>query len=384
MKVPLLNVLPALGAALLLGACATIGPPQPPSLELPKPPSDLRAVRKGGQVILTWTVPSVTTDRRTVRSLGVTQICRGLGAELTQCGTPVGQATAQSESAVAPRSSSRPSSLSPPRPAKQKIANSYTDSLTGQMESDNPSLDPSFDPSLFVTYAVEVLNGDGRGAGLSNLARVPLIRTLPPPRDFAARVTGQGVVLTWTGDVSQASSAQAVHYVYRIYRRLEGGAQWTLTGEAPAGGGSLTLTDSNFEWEKTYGYRAETVTVIAQENKPEVKVEGDDSPEIKVFAHDVFPPAVPTGLQAVFSGPGQQAFIDLIWAPVTDVDLDGYNVYRHEEGGAAVKVNAALLKTPAYRDAAVVSGKKYFYAVSAVDVRGNESGRSEEASEAVP
>jgi fibronectin type 3 domain-containing protein len=115
-----------------------------------------------------------------------------------------------------------------------------------------------------------------------------------------------------------------------------------------------------------------------------VKIEGADSPEIKIFAHDVFPPAVPSGLQAVFSGPGQLAFIDLIWAPVTDVDLDGYNVYRHEEGAAPVKVNTERLKTPAYRDSSVASGKKYFYSVSAVDVRGNESTRSEETSELVP
>ena len=143
----------------------------------------------------------------------------------------------------------------------------------------------------------------------------------------------------------------------------------------------LALTDANLEWEKTYDYRIEIVTICQPK---EMKIEGDDSPEVKVFADDVFPPAVPSGLQAVFSGPGQQAFIDLIWAPVTDVDLDGYNVYRHEEGSVPVKINAALVKTPAYRDAAVVSGKNYFYSVSAVDLRGNESARSEEASEAVP
>ena len=92
---------------------------------------------------------------------------------------------------------------------------------------------------------------------------------------------------------------------------------------------------------------------------------------------------MPSGLQAVASGPGQKTFVDLVWAPVTDVDLDGYNVYRHEEGAAPVKVNAALLKTPAYRDDSVVPGKNYLYSVSAVDVRGNESARSEEAGETV-
>jgi fibronectin type 3 domain-containing protein len=86
----------------------------------------------------------------------------------------------------------------------------------------------------------------------------------------------------------------------------------------------------------------------------------------------------------VFSGPGQKAFIDLVWAPVADVDLGGYNVYRREAGTAAVKVNVALVKMPAFRDGNVMAGKDYSYSVSAVDVRGNESARSEEAGEAVP
>ena len=352
------TLLLALGVPLMFTACATIGPPQPPSLELPKPPTDLRAVRKGDRVVLTWTAPSVTTDRQRARSVGPTRICRGLEPTLTLC-TPVGEAAAQPVAASA-----------------QKVSRTYTDSLGGPLQSD--------DPSSFVTYAIEVLNAGGRSAGLSNQVRVSPVRTLPPPREFAARVTGQGVVLTWANDAPPAGSA-SVHYLYRVYRRQEGNTEQILAGQIAAGSEPiLTLTDSSIEWEKTYEYRAETVTVIARENKPEVQVEGDDTPEIKVFADDVFPPAVPAGLQAVSSGPGQKTFIDLVWAPVSDVDLDGYNVYRREEGGAPVKVNAALLKTPAYRDESVVSGKSYLYSVSAVDVRGNESARSEEAGETVP
>lgn len=167
----------ALGTPLMLTSCATVGPPQPPSLELPKTPSDLRAVRKGDHVILTWTIPVATTDRQTVRSFGPTRICRGLEAELAQCGTPVGETLAHPV-AVAAKSS------------KQKPTTSYTDALPAQLGADNSY--------ALATYAVEVLNADGRGAGLSNQVRVPLARTLPPPRDFAARVTGQGIVLTST------------------------------------------------------------------------------------------------------------------------------------------------------------------------------------------
>jgi len=361
MKLFLRRLLPVLAILLVFTACGSIRPPQPPSLDLPKPPSDLRATRKGDKVILTWTVPTVTTDRQTAHNLGPTHICRGSQPELTKCGTPVGQAP---RLPVAGKSSS------------QKLTGSYTDELPRAMQTNNAA--------GFVTYAIEVLNTDGRGAGLSNQVQVSLATTLPPPRDFSARVTAQGVVLTWTSE-APAADVPSVHYVYRVYRRQEGSQQPALAGEVASDARrEFSISDSSFEWEKTYEYHAEAVTVIAEPNKPEIQVEGDDTQEVKVFADDVFPPVVPSGLQAVFSGPGQQPFIDLIWAPDTDADLDGYNVYRHEEGAPAVKLNTELVKTPAYRDTGISSGKHYFYSVSAVDLRRNESAHSEEAGESVP
>jgi hypothetical protein len=176
-----------------------------------------------------------------------------------------------------------------------------------------------------------------------------------------------------------------VRYTYRVYRRPDGGDADTIAGELPLDASAATqIVDHSFEWEKTYFYRATIVTLIHSEGKPETQFEGEDTPAVKVFAHDVFPPAVPSGLQAVFSGVGQQPFIDLIWAPDTDADLAGYNIFRCEPGAEPVKINADLVRTPAFRDMNVASGKVYVYSVSAVDVRGNESARSEEASEAVP
>ena len=104
----------------------------------------------------------------------------------------------------------------------------------------------------------------------------------------------------------------------RAYRREQGSPQQTAVGEV-AIANEPTLTDAEIQWQKTYEYHAETVTVVRDPNGNEAQVEGDDTPEVTVFANDVFPPAVPSGLQAVFSGPGQSPFIDLVWAPVTDV-----------------------------------------------------------------
>src|SRR5580658_4791845 len=353
-----------LAALIWLTGCASIGAPLPPSLELPRPPEDLRAARKGDKVTLTWTIPPRTMDRQRVRYLGKTNVCRSLDPTLATCGTPVGEAAPPADFAHKNE------------PGSQKLTASYTDTLPLDLR-----LRTAFSSA---TYAVEVLNREGRGAGLSNRVHVPLAGTLPAPTNFSARVTARGVALKWTGVPWSVRVGDPLRLSYRVYRRAEGSKQEILVGERGVAEPNQSLTDQSFEWEKTYYYRVTTFTVIAQPGKPEVSIEGDDTPEVKVFADDVFPPAVPSGLQAVFSGPGQQPFIDLIWAPVTDADLDGYNIYRHEQGGAPVRVNSELVKMPAFRDAQVVSGKTYFYSVSAVDTRQNESARSEEASERVP
>ncbi len=350
----------AVSAPLMLAACATIGPPQPPSLDLPQPPTDLRASRKGDRVVLSWTIPAMTTDRETIRNLGPALICRGSG-QLATCNAPVGEI----------RTSVLPASA----PAQKRQA-SYFDTLPPQLESD--------DPSSLITYGVQVQNREGRAAGLSNQVRVPLVHTLPPPRDLSARVTREGVVLAATGEIVSVARVD-VQYVYRVYRHADGSSERVLAGQVPAGAeATFTISDGSIEWEKTYYYRAEAVTIIHRPDNSRLEVEGDDTPEIKVFTDDVFPPSVPTDLQAVFSGPGQQPFIDLVWAPASDADLAGYNVYRREKSGTPVKLNGELIKAPAYRDTNVVSQKKYFYSVSSVDARGNESARSEEANETVP
>lgn len=356
---------------LLFTACASIGPPEPPSLNLPKPPTDLHASRKGNTVTLTWTIPTETTDRQRIRTLGPTDICRGSQPLLAACGTPVGETPAE----TVPETSKKKAVLGK-KSSGPKVSQSYTDVLPSNVLSDNPQAD--------VTYAVEPLNLEKRGAGLSNQVHISAVRTLPAPADLRQQVTAQGIVLSWTSDVPEQSTP-ALQYVFRVYRTREGTARTTLVGEVPAGTErTLMFTDSTIEWEKTYEYHVDAVTVITREGKPSIEVPGEDSPGVKVFAHDIFPPALPSGLQAAPSGPGQPPFIDLVWAPVSQADLAGYNVYRREDDGAAVKLNSELVKTPAYRDTNVVPGRTYIYSVSAVDVHGNESARSEEVSETVP
>ncbi|MBZ5666653.1 MAG: hypothetical protein LAO30_18830 [Acidobacteriia bacterium] len=347
---------------LLLIGCAQTGPPLPPSLELPKPPTDLRASRKGNHITLNWSEPVLTTDRQSVRYVGPTLVCSSREADITVCGNPVAMLPPSPQ--VAQKAAATP-------PASQ----TYVAVLPVAFQTD--------DPAAEVTYAVEVLNRNARGAGLSNRVHVPAVATLPPPADLSAELTGDGVVLTWTTAV-EPQNAPAVQHLYRIYRRDESSGKDAIAGEVPFGEPVSThFTDGGFAWERTYFYRVTAVSIVKRPDS-EVQVEGDDTPPMRVVAHDVFPPAVPAGLQAAYSGEGQKPFIDLVWAPVTNADLAGYSIYRSEASGSPVKLNSELVKSPSYRDTAVASGKTYTYSVSAVDVRGNESQRSEPTSEPVP
>jgi fibronectin type 3 domain-containing protein len=74
----------------------------------------------------------------------------------------------------------------------------------------------------------------------------------------------------------------------------------------------------------------------------------------------------------------------LTWTPNGEPDLAGYNVYRRTGSEPPVKVNSELVKTPRFADSGIQPGMKYFYSVTAVDLRGNESGKSEETSETAP
>jgi hypothetical protein len=264
-----------------------------------------------------------------------------------------------------------------PSPAKAApIPASATDTLPQSLEQKNPT--------GFVHYAVETLNARGRSAGLSNQVQVPLAPTLPPPTDLSAKVTAEGVVLTFTS-ILHEPPAPELHYICRVYREEQGSATPVPLGDLQPGTSPQTqFLDRSLEWQKTYRYWVTVVTQVQRNGRTEGQVEGDNSAPVTVFANDIFPPAVPGGLQAVFSSVGQQPFVDLTWAPNTDSDLAGYNVYRRENNGPWTRINSALISTPAYRDGNVAAGRTYFYAITAVDVHGNESARSPETEEAVP
>lgn len=341
----------------LLG-CGTVGAPQPPSANIPLAVTDLQATRKGDAVTLSWTAPQETTDGALVHRSGKMIVRRTI---------------TENPSAAVVGEVPLPLAHKSQEPQVENIK----DSLTPLLSSDSGD---------FATYTVEAMSVVGKSAGASNAVTVPLVPVPPAPKDLQARVVAEGVSISWNQTwPPQNRTGLAVQYAYRIMRQQEGSNQQpVVVKQLNAGSSAALVIDSGIEWEKQYKYWVTPLTTWRIGDQQKGEVEGEDSSPVPVFTRDVFPPAVPSGLQAIFSQVGQNTFIDLTWVPNSDSDLAGYNVYRHTENAQPVRINNGLIKTPSFRDPAVQPGTKYFYSVSAVDLRNNESAKSPEATETVP
>jgi hypothetical protein len=145
------------------------------------------------------------------------------------------------------------------------------------------------------------------------------------------------------------------------------------------------LLDTSAEAETAYlytAYRQETVQIGGRS----LGMRGAETAPLAFTLHDVFPPPVPTDLTVAgftqpATAPGQPAAYaaDLIWQPVDDPGLAGYNVYRQllaadgTAAGTRVKLNTAPVPLPAFHDATAAAGVRYQWSVTAVDAKGNES-----------
>ena len=87
---------------------------------------------------------------------------------------------------------------------------------------------------------------------------------------------------------------------------------------------------------------------------------------------DVFPPAAPQGLRGIVSA----GRVELVWEPNSEIDLQGYNVYRSGAlEGTFQKISASPAVVNSWSDAPPARGP-FFYRVTGVDRKGNESARS--------
>ena len=366
----------ALGAGAALCGCGMPGAPQPPSLHLPEPVTDLAASRAGNQVSLTWTMPKRDTDKLALKGNVQVRLCR-------------------SETGTGPCATAASLQFAPGADA------AFTETLPDALTAGQPRP---------LKYYVELLNRKRRSAALSNGAEV-LAGEAPAEVDgLHAEMRKDGVLLRWT-----PAPAESEPTAIRLERKLMTPPKSKPEHEAqhgplappaeaaertllvPAGTPHGQAIDKDIHFGESYEYRAQRVAVVTVGTQ-KLELAGPLSAPVRIDAENIFPPEVPSGLAAVAvagesgapaagASPAASASpaIDLSWQPDTEADLTGYIVYRREANGAWRRISPARpVVGPGYHDADVQPGHTYFYAVSAIDQEGHESARSAEAQETVP
>jgi hypothetical protein len=349
-----------LTGTLLLGisGCGLPASPQPPSLNLPEPVIDLAASRAGNIVHLHWTMPRRTTDKVLLKGDQPVHICRRVEKN--------GPCEAAGDIQAAPRAEA-----------------DFDDHLPPALTSGPPHL---------LEYYVELKNRHGRDAGPSNIAYTAAGADLPQVTALHGAAQIEGVALQWTpepgGDVIRLKRV-----LVEAPKEKKSGKPDSSVTSAPATPQEQTLEvatpdrggvlDRDAALDHTYRYTVQRVSKLTLDGHA-FEVLSMPSETITINAKDIFPPRVPTELQAV-ADPDAHA-IDLSWAPNTEADLAGYVVYRRDAGTdiPPVKISSSSVTAPSFRDPNPQPGQRYRYSISAIDRNGNESTRSTEVEEALP
>ena len=218
-----------------------------------------------------------------------------------------------------------------------------------------------------VSYVITAVDKAGNESDPSTLVDATPIDTTAPaaPADFAATGGVESVNLHWT------ANAEPDVAEYRVYRSTS----------SPVEISAATLVRSTTGTDLMDDNRANDVplfyVVVAVDEAGNISPASAERTATPTAAPDVAAPAAPTALTAV-AGDGT---VTLNWAANTEDDLAGYQVYRSATSGAT---GTLLTTSPqaarTFIDDTAANGTKYFYVVKAVDLVGNVSESSNEAS----
>jgi hypothetical protein len=310
----------ALGLVLLAG-CGYVGEPLPPLLHIPVPVADLTAVQRGARVIVEFSVSRMTTESTLLREAPEIDLRGGPGPSPWNEHEWAAQARQLGEGPV------------------ENGRARYETPVNGW-------------PGRDIVFGVRVLGPGGRSAGWSDFVTIAVVPPLARPEDVRAEAVAGGVRVAWQGKAP----------LYRIFRRAPGEQAFTHAADTA----DAAWTDAATEYGRAYEY---VVQGIAKTGTGEA--ESDPSDPVRIEPKDRFPPAVPAGLTAVVSTAG----IELAWERNTEPDFSAYRVWRAGAGEELAPIGEAG-QTPSYADRTAAPGQAYRYAVSAIDMSGNESALS--------
>ncbi len=347
-------------ACAMIVGCAAPGDPSPRHPVVPAAITDLAARQSGSAVVLTFSLPRQSTDRESLAEAPTIEIYRAV--------LPPG--------AVPDRKTSWRLLYSIP----SERVDSYLDGDRVEFRDPLTPEDLARTAGSPLAYMVRTRGVKSRAPGGSNFFTSRIYPPPGTPRDLHISVTESLIALSWSEPMTAGAAPKTAGY--RVYRaEIEPGeetaprdvSQVKLKSPLAMQGSptSPEFSDAHFEFGHTYLYTVRTVAQYGEDT-----TESADSEPAVVTPRDTFPPATPVGLEAAIvpATPEAPPRVELSWAISSEGDLAGYHVYRSERDDTpGERINTQVLPSPTFRDISVVSGRRYFYRVSAIDRAGNES-----------
>jgi hypothetical protein len=347
-------------------SCGVPGEPVPPSPPIPVTVADLTATQRGDGVLLTFTPPNKSTRSERLTTTPTMEVLRG---SLRPDGLPDTKSFHVIDTVPGP------------------ILSTYIQEGKVQfLEHFSPDETQALIGKTS-TFLVRTRVSERKSSADSNLVKLTLYPVPERIEKIETHEAENSIQLSWASPTRTLSGEPIGGPMsYHVYRgELDLASQTAAAKDLHAAVWKSALLpiatvaapayeDQGFDYGKTYVYVVRSVTTA--EGKP---LESDDSRPVILTPKDIFPPAAPQDVVAAVlpGGPPGTAVVDLSWAINVETDLAGYRVYRSErEGERGQLLTPTLLPSPAYRDNDVVSGRRYGYAVTAVDRAGNESAPS--------
>ena len=302
-----------------LVSCGYIGDPLPPSLEIPVAVANLRATQISDKLVVRYTPPLLTTENLKLKTIEATELRAG----------PLGSGDFNMDQWAA--SASR-FEVPPPKQGTVELELLTKDWIGRE-----------------VVVAVRVMSSKQRYSAWSNRVIAPIIAPLASPANLKAQPRADGVVLQWAA----TEGAE-----YRIFRGP------AVLATATSG----EYVDTTAEFDKPYSYQVQAFRKLNEKQTAESPI----SKPVEITLKDTFPPAAPTGLQLIQG----VASIEIAWQRSTEPDLKSYKIWRAEGDGGFTLLAEGITQT-SHSDRTAARGKKYRYAITAIDNAGNESERSQ-------
>jgi hypothetical protein len=359
---------------LVLSFCGKKGPIQPPVIKVPQKIENLEAKQRGDNILLRWANPTAYSDGSPLSEIKEIEIWL---LEETEESEESAEESSSEKKKASPKISMEKfrekSKLE--KVIKKDEFSDYRrqfnkDSFEFECWHDLPEV--NFTLKRFI-FALKVKDSREKSSEFSKLLSVkPRIVPLPPQEVQSALYEDRIEVRWKKPEKNIDNSTPAEVRGYNLYRRKEGEFFSRLNS-------SLIIenrySDKDFRFGEVYHYM-----VRASCTKSSPFWESADSGTAEILTEDIFAPAPPSGLISVAG----EDFISLSWDINKEKDLLGYNVWRKEEGqGEYIPLTPQPIQENVYNDYAVEMNKRYYYAITAQDIRGNESEKSETVAEEI-